>query len=135
MYECDRFHKLKDWENYKRMRNKTLHLIPKSKKNYYNTAIQKGTNSNDLWKIFRKIQNNDNEITELSALPPWIKYNGAEVEDTRSILNCLNDHFINIAKIVNKWEVDENSFSYVYSYLQINLKVKCLMYNIWHLFK
>ena len=88
MYDRDRFHKLKDWENYKRMRNKTLHLIRKSKKNYYNTAIQKGTNSKDLWKNFRKIQKNDNDITELSALPPRIKYNGVEVEDTRSILNC-----------------------------------------------
>ena len=94
------------------MRNKTLHLIRKSnkKKKNYNTAIQKGTNSKDLWKFFRKIQNNDNDITELSALPPRIKYNGLEVEDTRSILNCLNDHFINIAKIVNKSEFDENSF-------------------------
>ena len=125
MCERDRFHKLKDWENYKRMRNKTLHLIRKSKKNYYNTAIQKGTNSKDLWKNFRKKkkkQNNDNDITELSAFPPRIKYNGVEVEDTRSILNCLKDHFINIAKIVNKSEFDENSFSYVHSYLQNKLK-------------
>ena len=55
VYELDRFHKLKDRENYKQMRNKISHLIVKSKKNYYNTAIQKGTNAKDLWKIFRKI--------------------------------------------------------------------------------
>ena len=57
VYELDRFHKLKDWENYKQMRNKTSHLTVKGKKNYYNTAVQKGTNAKDLWKIFRKINN------------------------------------------------------------------------------
>ena len=32
MYERDRFHKLKDWYNYKTMRNKVRHLIRKNKK-------------------------------------------------------------------------------------------------------
>ena len=42
------------------------------------------------------------------------------------MLNCLNDHFINIAKIVNKTKFDENSFSYVHSYLQNKLKSQVL---------
>ena len=59
MYERDRFHKLKNWDNYKSMRNRVLHLIPTSKKDYYNNEIQAGTNTTDLWRNLRKIQNND----------------------------------------------------------------------------
>ena len=77
---------------------------------YYNTAIQKGTNVKDLWKNFRKIKNNDNNNTQVTSLPTRIVYNGAKIKDTPAILNSLNDHFINIAKIVNKVEFKESPF-------------------------
>ena len=54
MYERDRFHELIDWDNYKTKRNKVLHLI-KSKKDYYNNAIKAATNTTDLWRNLRKI--------------------------------------------------------------------------------
>ncbi len=48
--ERDRLRKNNDWENYKIMRNKTLALIRKSKKEYYNEAVKNGTSTKHIWK-------------------------------------------------------------------------------------
>ena len=76
MYEQDRFHKLKDWYNYKTMRDKVLHLIRKNKKDDYNNAIKAGTNTKDLWRNLRKIQNNDNLDNESIHLPSKMVFIG-----------------------------------------------------------
>ena len=49
----------------------------------------------------------------MTSRPSRIVHNGAKIRDTRTILNSLNGHFINIVKIVNKLESKESSFSYV----------------------
>ena len=54
----------------------------------------------------------------MTSRPSRIVHNGAKIRDTRTILNSLNGHFINIVKIVNKLESKESSFSYVNSNLQ-----------------
>ena len=82
MYERDRFHKFKDWYNYKTMRNKVRHLIRKNKKDYYNTcnAIKAGTDTKDLWRNLRKIQNNDNLDNESIQLPSKMVFNGEHIQ-------------------------------------------------------
>ena len=110
MYERDRFHKLKDLYNYKTMRNKVLHLIRKNKKDYYNNAIKAGTNTKDLWKNLRKIQNDDNLDNESIHLPTKMVFNGEHIHRTKNILNSFNDHFINIVKF---YQFNEGNFSFL----------------------
>ena len=107
MYERDRFHKLKDWENYKQMRNKTFYLIRKRKKNYYNTAIQKGTNAKDFWKNFRKIKNNDNDNTEVTSLPSEDVQRESKVENESRKRKNARDRFsiTNIVICSTDWNV------------------------------
>ena len=122
MYKRDRFHKLKDWYNYKTMRNKVLHLIRKNKKDYYNNAIKAGTNTKDLWTNLRKIQNNDNLDNESIQLPSKMVFIGEHIQGTKNILNSFNDHFINIASIVNKSKFNEYNFPFLRSHLHHILK-------------
>ena len=121
MNKRDQFHKLKDWDNFKKMRNKVLHLIRKNKE-YYNKAIKKGAHSKDLWRNLRKVQNIDNSDNELAVLPSQMVFNGENIEGNYMyhILNSFNDHFINIANVVKKKkksECKESTFSYLYSHL------------------
>ena len=58
----------------------------------------------------------------MTSRPSRIVHNGARIEDTRTILNSLNGHFINIVKIINKLEFKESSLSFVNSNLQNKLK-------------
>ena len=79
----DSFLKLKDWYNYKTMGNKVLHLIRKNKKDYYNNAIKAVTNTKDLWRILRKIRNNDNLDNESIHLPSKLVFNGEHIQGTK----------------------------------------------------
>ena len=99
-----------------------LHLIRKNKKDYYNNAIKAGTNTKGLWTNLRKIQNNDNLDNESIQLPSKIVFNGEHIQGTKNILNSFNDHFINIASIVNKSKFNESNFSLLRSHLHHILK-------------
>ena len=60
-----------------------------------------GTNTKDLWRNLRKVQNNDNLDNKSINLPSKMVFNGEHIQGTKNILNSFNDHFINIASIVN----------------------------------
>ena len=102
MDKRDQFHKFKYWDNFKKMVNKVLHLIRKSKMEYYNKAIKKGENSKDLWRNLRKVQNNDNSGNELAVLLSQMVFNGENIEGKYYILNSFNYHLIDIANVVKK---------------------------------
>ena len=69
MNKRDRFHQLKDLDNFKRMRNKTLCLIHKSEKYYYSNAVKNGTTAKDLWVNVSTIANNYRNDMDLTPLP------------------------------------------------------------------
>ncbi len=76
--ERDRLRKNNDWENYKIMRNKTLALIRKSKKEYYNEAVKNGTSTKHIWKNLKMIANYDNDDEEI-VLPSKLLVNNLVV--------------------------------------------------------
>ena len=49
-------------------------------------------------------------------------FNGEHIQGTKNILNSFNDHFINIASIVNKSKFNESNFSFLCSHLHHILK-------------
>ena len=95
-FDRDHFHNIKDWDNYKLLRNKTTALIRKSKKEYYNNAVKNGTSTTNIWKNLKMISNNDNDQNCGVNLPNKILVNGVYVEEKSRILISLNEHFTNI---------------------------------------
>ena len=98
------------------------HLIRKNKKDYYNNAIKADTNSKDLLRNPRKIQNNDNLANESTHLPSKMVFNGEHIQGTKNILKSVIDHFINIASLVNKLKFNDSNFSFLRSHLHHILK-------------
>ncbi len=102
------------------MRNKTLALIRKSKKEYYNEAVKNGTSTKHIWKNLKMIANYDNDDEEI-VLPSKLLVNNLVVDGKSNILNALNEHFTNIANIVDKMEFKDDTFSHLQAYLDNKL--------------
>lgn len=122
--ERDKLHKMKQYDRYKKMRNKVTSLIRKSKKNFYNEAVNNTTCSSELWKTFKTISNNDNVVNGVS-IPRTLYVNDAYIEGESNILNALNFHFVNISSIIQKTKLVKVNFAKVEQYLN-----EKLMHNI-----
>jgi len=101
-HERDCFYKNRDFENYKRARNKTTSLFRKSKVNLFNKKY-----INYLWKHLKDI----NEQGPLSALPEVMQQDSQKVSDKKEIAIICNSHFAKISNMLNSKEDYINQFS------------------------
>ena len=49
----DKSKRLKQWDNYKRYRNRTRHLIKQSKRNFFTNCIDNSKDTKSIWKHMR----------------------------------------------------------------------------------
>ena len=103
-------HKLKKYDEFKMQRNLVSSLIRKSKKNFYNNAISNCKSTSSMWKNMRCISGNVSKNKSFQ-LPPKLVYNDTVKKDDYDILNAFNEHFINIANIIEKKKFVMENFS------------------------
>ena len=110
MYQRNKCHKNGLFDQSKVLRNKTASLIRKSKRNYFNKAIEDNRTTSVLWRKLKTISNL--QQTRQACLPNTINtLDGRSVEGTLNILNELNKHFINISSIIDKLKFIEDNLN------------------------
>ena len=60
MHKRDKFHKCKDWDNYRKWRNIVSEQISKSKEDYYKRAIRENQNTCNIWKYLNDLNGKKN---------------------------------------------------------------------------
>ena len=126
MYQRNKCHKNGLFDQSKVLRNKTASLIRKSKRNYFNKAIEDNRITSVLWRKLKTISNL--QQTRQACLPNTIKtVDGRFVEDTLNIENELNKHFINISSIIDKLKFIEDNLNDI---LQCKLGSHVHVFNI-----
>ena len=121
--ERNKLHKMKDWENYKIMRNKVTSIIRKNKRDYFNNAIKDKSNVKDLWKTIKGASNNDyNNSCVETGLPLEMCFNKVTIKGKYNIINAFNDHFIRTSEQVEKINLNEDNF--IKLKLELDKKIK-----------
>jgi len=72
MFKRDELHKKKMFNDYKIQRNKTVSMIRKSKKNFYNRSILENKMPKFLWKNLKCISNADSNTANDIVIPHCI---------------------------------------------------------------
>ena len=89
MYQRNKCHKNGLFDHIKVLRNKIASLTRKSKRNFFNNAIEDNRTTNVLWRNIKTISNL--QQTRQACLPNTIKtVDGRSVECTLNIVNELN---------------------------------------------
>ena len=89
------------WSEYKRIRNFIVELIKRSKREFYSEYFT--TNSGNLRKIWKGINDIINIKSRSFATPTSIDDNGNIITDPTAISNVFIDHYTSVAdKILNE---------------------------------
>jgi hypothetical protein len=115
----DKFKANKQWTEYKIWRNKYLAIIKKNKKQFFNKSIEEKRDSKYLWKNIKNVSGLDQESLNI---PHALTVNDEKVQGRHNILNSLNSHFINVANIVSKRELQLENYDLLKQQLQHKLK-------------
>ena len=80
----------RDWDKYKKLRNKINNNIKTSKASYYSNAfIQSKGNPRETWQTFNELTSHPLNNTTVKEL----KLNGAVISNSCELSNAFNDHF------------------------------------------
>lgn len=115
----DNYHHNNDFKNYKTWRNRVTNLIKRSKRNYFNSAIEKNKDSKHIWKQIKKISGQ--EHVGKFVLPPKLEVGDSIITGSDDIVNAFNTHFVNISNIIDKTSFDPAYFSILESNLNKTL--------------
>ena len=81
------------WYTYKKWRNRTVHIIKKSKEDYYKNLLTDNIhNPQQLWKILKDILPTDD-----TAFPIKLNINGKEISNPIEVGDLFNEYFSSIA--------------------------------------
>ena len=117
----DELHNNKQYDKYKVQRNRVINMIKKSKKNFYNRAINENKNTSYLWKNMNSITNANKKHGDGKIIPDILKTENGLITDHLSIMNELNKYFVNISDIINKTELIKDNFDTLQSALNRKL--------------
>ena len=92
-HKRDRYHKLKDTENYKYWRNRVTSLIKQAKADYYKQAIENNKNTNDIWKYLKELNPKG-----AHSIPNTLEHDNISAENTSEIVEMFNDYFTKLAE-------------------------------------
>ena len=91
MYTRDRYHKQKDWENYKKWRNLVTEKIKKAKHEHYKQAIEENQKSSSIWKYLNELN------SKAKPVPPSnIKYNDKTATTMQDIVDTFSQYFSSV---------------------------------------
>ena len=104
-----------NWCNYKRQRNHCLSILPKTKKEYFNSLNTKHVSDNKLfWKSVKPFFNDNGSNSSKLTL---VEENNIK-SDEEEIANIRSNYFINVTKTLNL----KKQFGIARSHLQ-NLRI------------
>ena len=92
-HKRDRYHKLKDTENYKYWRNRVTSLIKQAKADYYKQAIENNKNTTDIWKYLKELNPKG-----AHSIPNTLEHDNISAENTSEIVEMFNDYFTKLAE-------------------------------------
>jgi len=117
----DKYKRESNWPQYKLWRNKCNSAIKMAKKEYFSNAVQNKTSAKSLWKTIKLASN---EHTESSILPNVIRKDDRIISGKTNVANALNDHFVDISKLIKKTKFAEHDFHSLKTYLDAKLESK-----------
>lgn len=100
----DNFKRLKQWQSYKKFRNKTRNLIRKAKRHHFTDAIDNSKDTRLIWQHLREI--NNGQASSTNNLPDELVINDEPISEPHSIATKLNEYFTSIAYILNRTNTD-----------------------------
>ena len=115
----DKYKTVNNFDQYKIWRNKCNSIIKKSKKTVFNEAIKEKKEPKYIWQNIKNISNNDDPTV---SLPHSLRINDINIAGKQNVADALNNHFVNIAKIVNKIKFDPNNYKSIEKYLNEKLR-------------
>jgi hypothetical protein len=121
----DKFKACNNELQYKIWRNKCTSLIRKSKKNFYNSAVENKKEPNLLWKNLKCISDDSSNINNL---PSTLQVGERSLNNPDEIVNALNQHFVNISNKINR--VDFKAENFIDLKNQLNEKLGSLEFDI-----
>ncbi|CAB3981669.1 Hypothetical predicted protein [Paramuricea clavata] len=81
------------WCTYKKWRNRTVHIIKKSKEDYYKNLLTDNVhNPRQLWKILKDILPTNDTVSQIT-----LNINGKEISDPIEVGDLFNEYFSSIA--------------------------------------
>ena len=114
----DNYKSCQSWDQFKLWRNKCISMIRKSKKSFFNNAIKDKKDSKCLW---RNIKTLTNETNFAAILPNNLKTTDGIIEGKEYVANSLNNHFVNIADLIDKAQFNVQDFKNLQEYLDLKL--------------
>ena len=108
----------RDWDKYKKLRNKINNNIKTSKASYYSNAfIQSKGNPQKTWQTFNELTSRRVNNTTVKEL----KLNDAVISNPNELSNAFNDHFSTVGpRLANEIpSIANNNLSYI-NYINVN---------------
>ena len=100
-------------DHYKRQRNYVIHIIRKSKRQFYNKSVMENKSTKFLWNTLNSLTKSQTFLT----IPNRIKNGDEYIDDTNTILEAFNTHFTNISDIIQKTKFDPDNYRTFETYL------------------
>ena len=120
--------KIQDVSKYRTQRNKVVNMIKRAKRTFCTNAIRNRTDSKTLWKHLKK--NASYQASKSLYVPPIVVKDGTSISGEVNIVNCFNDHFINIFAFKTKRFLITNNFNDLESMLSTTLvesfQIECI---------
>ena len=93
MHTRDRFHKKKDWDNYKKWRNLVISKINTAKHDHYKQAIEENQKSSNILKYLNELN------SKTAPVPPNnLTYNDQTVTSLQDIVDTFSQYFSTVYK-------------------------------------
>ncbi|MEW8545692.1 MAG: hypothetical protein AB2693_19395 [Candidatus Thiodiazotropha sp.] len=96
----DKSKRLKQWNEYRRYRNKTKQLIRHAKRKYFSNCISNSKDSKTIWRHLRSVSNGTKVAS--NSLPEELIFENERITDSKNIAHKLNTYFASVAEILNE---------------------------------
>ena len=83
--------RLKQWDNYRKFRNKTRQMIRHAKRKYFSDTVDNCKDTKAIWKHLRSVNTGTNSST--NQLPAEIVINNEHIIDSTKVASKLNEFF------------------------------------------
>ena len=109
----------KEWDLYKTWRNKCIALIKKNKKTFFNDAVKSNKSPKYLWDNIKELSNATKQPV---TVPITLESEGVILDNKQQVVEELNRHFINIARVIEKSNFVADNFISLKQYADAKLK-------------
>ena len=98
--------RLKQWDDYRKFRNKTKQLIRHAKRKYFSDTVDNCKDTKAIWKHLRSVNTGTNLPT--NQLPTELVINNERIIDSTKVASKLNEFFASVAE---QFEMDNSEIS------------------------